>query len=123
MLRVDSPLPRTACGPTPLADSAVRRLRGAVLVPGPQRPAHRLVVVPRDRVPDRLHPPADHPAAALPGGGRPDRRRALPESADRAAGPRARPGRAPVRARGAEAGPHGGTSPSEAAGVAGPGAG
>ena len=109
------------CVPTPLRDSDVRRLRRAVRVAGLLRPDHRLVVVSRDRVPDRLHSRADHPAAPLPGRGRPDRRRALPESAGRATGPRPRPGRTPVGPDGAAAGPHGGASPSESAGFAGPG--
>src|SRR5439155_7741110 len=84
------------------AASGPRRCPGARrLVSGRQRAARRLVVVPGDRLLHRLQPRADHAAAPLPGRGRPDRRRALRQSAAGAAGTGPLPRRAPARGIGA----------------------
>src|SRR3954467_11441039 len=76
------------------------RLCRPVLLSRPYRAPHRLVVVSGDRLPGGLYPGAGHPGSALPRGGRPHLRRALPESAGGAAGAGALSRRAPLRAIG-----------------------
>src|SRR6266542_2043352 len=111
-----------ASDPTPAGGSGDRRARGARdLLSRAVWSADRLVVVPGDRVPDRLQPHAHHPDPPVPSGGRADGHPAVSESATRPAGPHPQSHPAATRAIGPSAQPDGRAAAGERAAGAGPG--